>query len=119
MHRPVNDLMQDKRTTLSPVYANIQEFEDKFIVNLTVPGYEKAEISIALDENKMKVSGKKEAQTERSYQLKEYDFSNFERLFYLPANVQFDKIEASVQNGILTILIPKPEVKPKVTIAVK
>ena len=48
-----------------------------------------------------------------------FDYTNFERAFYLPENIQQDKIEASAENGVLKIVILKAEVKPPVIVTIK
>ncbi|MEY3421025.1 MAG: hypothetical protein RIR48_1314 [Bacteroidota bacterium] len=116
---PLQNLMEEKRVMTSPVYANVEESQHQFSISLAVPGYEKSEIEIALDQSKLTVRGKKQANEEINYTAKEFDFSSFERAFYLPEDVQADKIEARSENGILYISIPKAEVKPVINIEVK
>ena len=111
--------MDEKKTVTSPVYANVKETEQEYSISLAVPGYEKSEIEIFLDKSKLTIKGKKATNGEVKFSTREFDFSNFERTFYLPENVQTEKIEARSENGILNIHIPKAEVKPAINITVK
>ncbi|MBL0023744.1 MAG: Hsp20/alpha crystallin family protein [Saprospiraceae bacterium] len=86
---------------------------------MAVPGYDKSGITISLEENKLKIVGKKEESTDRKFLMKEFDFTTFQRLFYLPEDVQKDKIEATVENGILHLVIYKAEVKPAINVSIK
>jgi HSP20 family protein len=116
---PLHNLMDEKKHVTSPVYANVIETVKEYSISLAVPGYEKSEIEISLDKSKLTIEGKKETSGEVKFSTREFDFSNFERTFYLPENVQTEKIEAKSENGILYIHIPKAEVKPAINITVK
>ena len=118
-NRPVQELLNDKRPGHFPAYANIEEQSDKFIISLSVPGFDKENISIHLHENKLAISGKRENAEERKYQLREFDNTSFERVFLLPEDIQRDNVEASSENGILNITVYKSEKKVPVTIPVK
>lgn len=118
-NRPVQELLNDKRPSHFPAYANIEEQNDKFIISLSVPGFDKENISIHLHENKLVISGKRENTEERKYQIREFDNTSFERVFLLPEDIQRDKVEAASENGILNITVYKSEKKVPVTIPVK
>ena len=100
--------------------ANIRESEDKFEVELAIPGMNKNDLKIELDQDVLTISAErkdqKEAEDKRdNYFKKEFSYQSFERKFSLPVNtVDSDHIKASYQNGILQIDLPKrDEVKPK------
>ncbi len=118
-NRPVNEFIQEQKIRRSPVYANIEELSDRFNIYLTIPGYEKSEVTISQEKNKLTVKGKKETTSEKKFKIREFDFTGFERAFYLPEDIQKDKIEASAENGILKIVILKAEVKPPVVVTIK
>lgn len=118
-NRPVQELLHDKKPNHFPVYANIEEHNDKFIISLSVPGFDKENISIHLHENKLVISGKRENVEERKYQLREFHNTSFERVFLLPEDIQREKVEAASENGILSITVYKSEKKAPVTISVK
>ena len=88
-------------------------------IKLAIPGYNKADVSITLDENKLIVKGSKSADENVKYLKKEFNFTSFERVFTLPENVKNDQIEANINDGILYIIVPKTEVKAPINISVK
>ncbi|MFO7863532.1 MAG: Hsp20/alpha crystallin family protein [Salinivirgaceae bacterium] len=103
-------------TTLPAV--NIKDEEDKFTVQVAVPGMDKKDFNIDLNENMLTISSEKEDKKEDkddSYTRREYSYRSFTRTFTLPENiVDSDKISAKYENGELTITIPKKEeAKPK------
>src|SRR5207249_9202963 len=103
------------RTTIPAV--NIEETDTDLIINVAAPGMNKKDFKVEIDNNQLHIGYKKESQTDNkqnrdtgnSHWRKEYNFESFDRTFTLPAIVEGDKIEASYQDGILAILIPKKE----------
>lgn len=104
--------------------ANIFETETAHIIELAIPGVNKEDISIDLTENKLTISlVSNEESTEKSIlkERREFKYSKFSRAFNLPKNIDFEKIEAKNENGILTVTIPKKEeeLKKNRTITIK
>lgn len=104
--------------------ANIFETETAHIIELAVPGVKKEDVTIDLHENKLTIALAKTEETVEKTNLKErkeFNYSKFSRAFNLPKNIDFDKIEASNENGILTVTIPKKEeeIKKNRTITIK
>jgi len=103
-------------TTLPAV--NIKETKDDFIVTMAVPGMNKKDFKIDLNDNLLTISSeRKEEKKEKddNYTRREYSYQSFSRSFNLPKNVvNEDKISAKYENGELHISIPKKEeAKPK------
>jgi len=82
------------------------------------PGFEKEEITITLDQNRLVVKGQKKEQTSDNYLRKEWKMSTFEKSFNLGENVAGDKSEALTQNGVLSIIVPKVEKQAPVSVKV-
>ncbi|TMM31277.1 Hsp20/alpha crystallin family protein [Polaribacter aestuariivivens] len=106
----------ETNTTLPAV--NIKESENDFIVDVAVPGMDKKDFKIDLDNDILTISSEKTTNTDNSndnYTRKEYSYMSFKRSFTLPKGVvDSDKISASYKNGELKITIPKlEEAKPK------
>ena len=104
--------------------ANIFETETAHLIELAIPGVKKEEVAIDLNENKLTISLAKNEETVEKTSLKErkeFNYSKFSRAFNLPKNIDFDKIEATNENGILTVTIPKKEeeIKKNRTITIK
>ncbi|MCB0472979.1 MAG: Hsp20/alpha crystallin family protein [Flavobacteriaceae bacterium] len=106
----------ETNTTLPAV--NIKENDDQFTVEVAVPGMDKKDFQIDLENNILTISSEKAVENEDTndkYTRKEYSYQAFKRSFTLPKNVvDSDKIAASYKNGELIIAIPKrEEAKPK------
>jgi len=107
-----------QRTIGTPPPVNIKETDNDYTVELAVPGMDKKDFQIDLEDNILTISseGKKEnEETKENYTLREYRYQSFKRSFTLPKNVvDNDHIKASYINGELRIAIPKrEEAKPK------
>jgi HSP20 family protein len=93
--------------------VNVKEDADGFSLALASPGYAKEDIEIKIDENILTISSdKKEDNTGKEgekYTRREFKYASFKRTFTLPDTVDATKIEASYDNGILHINIPKKE----------
>ena len=92
--------------------TNIEETDEAFILNMAVPGMNKDDINVELDNGMLTVSGKQEEtveEEEKTFTRKEYSFSSFRRSFSLPDNAE-DSITANYKDGILVISIPKKEI---------
>ncbi|MFY7944448.1 MAG: Hsp20/alpha crystallin family protein [Crocinitomicaceae bacterium] len=92
--------------------ANINETEKEYRIELAVPGMEKDDFKVAIDNGVLYVSSEKEEdreEAEKNYTRREYSFSEFRRSFSLPENCLEDKIKAKYENGILNLILPKKE----------
>jgi len=101
-------------TKTTPI--DITENEKEYHVKADVPGFEKDEISISLNDNILTIQGekKKEDKDEKeNYIRKERFYSSFSKSISLYENVDIDKIDASLKNGTLELRIPKKEVQEK------
>jgi HSP20 family protein len=104
--------------------ANIVEHEGDFQIDLAVPGMNKDDFKIDVENNLLTVSSEKQAQNEendKNYTRKEFAYGSFSRSFTLPKSVNTDNINATYKNGILQIVLPKKEeekvkVKREITI---
>ncbi len=96
--------------------TNLYDSGDKFQLVAEVPGLDKDDINIKIQGNYLELSGarkinKPEAYTAHRVERKAVSFT---RSFTLPADVEADRVEAKLQDGILTLDLPKAEaVKPK------
>jgi HSP20 family protein len=106
------------RTSSMPA-VNIKEDEKKYNLELAVPGMEKKDLKIEINEDVLTISSESKHETEENkdgYKRKEFSYSSFCRNFYIPENVNRDNIEANYKDGILTLGLPKQkEEKSKIT----
>lgn len=92
--------------------ANISEADDKYEIEMAIPGFNKEDFKIKVEKDMLTVSteSKSEKQEEdKTYTRKEFNYSSFSRSFRLPDNVQDDAITAKYDNGILKLQLPKTE----------
>ena len=110
-----NRHFSDTNTTLPAV--NIKENQDEFNVEMAIPGMEKQDFKINLENNVLCISSEKKSEIEQDegqFTRKEFSYQSFSRSFTLPESADDGKIKAKYENGILKISIPKKEeAKPK------
>jgi HSP20 family protein len=90
--------------------VNIRENEKSFALELAVPGMNKSDFKIEVNDDVLTVSSevKNEVNEEKEgYKRKEFSYTSFCRSFYLPENVKVEDIKASYKDGILNVEIPK------------
>ncbi|MCO6496139.1 MAG: Hsp20/alpha crystallin family protein [Chitinophagaceae bacterium] len=121
-----NNLLEDTTSAKSTFYprTNISELNDRFEVEMLVPGRQKEDFKISLDKNLLTISyDKKEVSNDDSKKVlkKEFALHSFERTFTIDEKINTEDILAKYENGILTLLLPRKEevkITPK-EIAVK
>jgi len=99
------------RTSSMPA-VNIREDEKRFTLDLAVPGIDKKELKIDINEDVLTISSETKNESEESrdgYKRKEFSYSSFCRSFQIPENINKDKIEANYKDGILSVTLPKAE----------
>jgi len=103
--------------------VNIKEDEKKFTLDLAVPGIDKKDLKIEINEDVLTISSEhqdEKTQENGDFKRREFSYTSFCRSFYLPENVSKDKIEANYKDGILSVVLPKQEEeKSKLTREVK
>jgi len=97
--------------------VDIAEHDDGYLVKVELPGVNKDDVKLTLENNILTMRGEKKLEKEtkkENYHRVERSYGTFQRSFTLPAAVKAEKIDASYKDGILTVLLPKAEeAKPK------
>jgi len=110
------------RTSAMPA-VNIREDEKNYFLDLAIPGMDKKDLKIDINEDVLTISSETKNETEESrdgYKRKEFSYSTFCRSFYIPENVEREQIEATYKDGILSVALPKQkEEKTKITREIK
>jgi HSP20 family protein len=107
------------RETTAGVFPlmNVTEDKDSFYVRAELPGLKPDELDISVTGDTLSLSGERKIPTEdenAQYHRREREAGKFNRIVSLPSQVDTGKVEASCEDGILTITLPKAEtVKPK------
>ena len=118
-----NDWMPRANSTAPAV--NVKEDEKAYTMELAAPGIKKEYCRVAInDEGNLTIAieNKQEHKNEdkhHHYLRREFSYSNYEQSYTLPDDVVKDQISAKVEDGILTITMPKTEPKQKVTKAIE
>lgn len=99
--------------------ADVKEYEDRYLLELEVPGYRKEEISAELKNGYLMITAnhsedKEEKDENGKYLRRERYTGTCQRSFYVGKQVTEEDIRASFENGILKLTIPKKEQKPTV-----
>jgi HSP20 family protein len=91
--------------------------EDKVVINAEIPGMSKEDVDISVTGDILTIQGERKAEEEvkdEDYYCCEQHRGAFYRVIQLPSGLETDNIDATYDNGILEITLPKsPEVKPK------
>ena len=101
-----NDFFNFKPMSIPP--HNIMETENDFQIEFSVPGSNKKDFEIEVENDNIKIIKKKEdLDTTNNYSRQEFNYSFFEKSFYLPESIDQSKISSKYDNGILRISLPK------------
>ena len=101
--------------------GEVEETDKEIVVRVEVPGMEKEDCRITIEDNLLYLSGEKrfERETNNStYHVMERAYGSFQRTIPLPRNVDTDKAEANYKNGVLSIRLPKVAGESSKTITV-
>ena len=92
-----------------------KETPEAHIVKADIPGVKKEEVKVEVEEgNVLKISGERNKEKEEKndkWHRVERSSGKFMRRFRLPENAKVDQVKASMENGVLTVTVPKEEVK--------
>jgi len=111
-----NSFFGGLETECAPCRTDILDQGDKFVLKADLPGFQKEEINISIDGDRLNLSAEhKESNddSQKNYIRRERRYSSFSRSFDLQG-IDADKISASYNNGVLELELPKlVEVKPE------
>lgn len=109
------DMMPRMNATAPAV--NVKESDKGYVMEIAAPGLKKEYCRVSLDKDgnlNLKIEDKFEHKEEdkaedkkEHYLRREFNYSNYEQTYVLPEDVDKDKISAKVENGILTVDLPK------------
>lgn len=120
-NRPyINNLFDDffgtfgnEWAALSHPATNIHETADGFHVELSVPGLNKEDLKVNVENGLLSVSyNKQEATEQKEYKTirREFTSKSFKRTFSLNEKINADNVQAKYENGILQVYLPKKDV---------
>ncbi len=108
--------------TRGVVELDLVETDDAFLISADVPGLNRDQLELSIEDNQLTLAGKRELQTDddaRSHVSERRSYT-FSRRFDLPTNAIADQTQAKLVQGVLEVTIPKQPVEPplKIDIAV-
>ena len=91
--------------------VDISETKESYDVHVALPGFKKDEIQVKIENQVLTISGERKKVTEenRTYHRIETKYGMFERSFRLGEKANTEKIDATFENGVLALTIPKKE----------
>ena len=97
--------------------TDIKEKKDKYIIEMDLPGYDKDNINLELNNGYLEISAKVEKEDnsddEEKFVRRERFFGECSRSFYVGEDITHEDISAEFKNGILKIEVPKKEEEEK------
>ena len=90
--------------------VDMVEKDAAFEITAELPGIDEKNVEIRLANGNLTIRGEKQEvkeEREKEYHLSERRYGAFQRMFRVPEGVDFDRIEAKVEKGVLTVTLPK------------
>jgi len=90
--------------------VDVYEKDDKFVVKAEIPGMKPEDVDVSVTDDMVTIKGEKKTESEvndEDYYRCERTYGSFYRSIPLPSNVDADKIEASYDDGVLEVTVPK------------
>ena len=101
---------------------DVYQTADSLVVISTIAGVKPEDIDISLNNDMLTIRGKREINKRiknENYLYRECYWGNFSRSIILPMEVKADKIQAFLENGVLTIFLPKAKTAKQISIKIK
>jgi HSP20 family protein len=93
--------------------VNVREGDDAYVLAALVPGLKAEDLNIQVLDDVLRIEGEYKAD-ENEYVLRELPSGSFTRTLRLPSAIEADSVEAKINDGILTLTLPKAEsARPK------
>ena len=111
-----NTPVMAQTTTTAPA-VNVKEDNKQYVMEVAVPGLKKEQVKMSIDKDgylTLSIENKNEQKDENKkehYLRREFSYTSYRQSYALPDNVNADKIEANVADGVLKVVLPKVEKK--------
>src|SRR5918911_4141532 len=109
MTRP-GQLLSSMRPDAIPL--DVVERDDAFVVKAALPGVKPEDVEVVVQGERLTIRAQSQADEERhgdNWLLREQRYGNLQRSITLPSAVRSDRAEARVENGVLTLRLPKAQ----------
>jgi len=101
---------------------NLTEDREKFFIRAELPGITTSDLEIQATSNSVSITGERKIPSENreaKYHRREREAGKFSRMVSLPTEIDSDKVEARLVNGILAVVVPKSQAAKPRQISVK
>ena len=111
-----NTPVMAQTTTTAPA-VNVKEDNKQYVMEVAVTGLKKEQVNMSIDKDgylTLSIENKNEQKDENKkehYLRREFSYTSYRQSYALPDNVDADKIEANVADGVLKVVLPKVEKK--------
>ncbi len=88
----------------------------QYVLHIELPGFDKDHVDVELNKDVLRLKAERKAGSEeqaKNYVFLERDYSSFRRTIVFPEEVDPSKVEGTMDNGILTLTVPKQGVRPE------
>lgn len=103
-------------------YIDISERENDVTVRVEIPGVEQRDVAIMLHDSRIEIKGMKKENLPRGkikYHQLEREYGSFRRFIFLPSAIVPEKAQATLENGVLTIVLKKYKRKKEKEVILK
>ena len=128
LERQMNRLFDDFYPTTSSINgktfvpaAELHETPEAIYLKLEVPGLDASDLDVQVTAEAVAITGERRAETkteEKGMTRSEFRYGKFQRAIPLPTRIQNDRVEATYENGILTLNLPKLEAEKNCVVKV-
>jgi HSP20 family protein len=94
--------------------VDIAEDEKSYEIQMAVPGIKKQDFKIDLEDGKLTISGERKLEEKKegkNFHSVETQYGAFRKSFFIPEDVLEDQVEATYEEGLLKLILPKKEKK--------
>jgi HSP20 family protein len=101
---------------------DLVETDEHFVLKADLPGLTEADVNVEVEDSVLTISGERTAEHEdkrEGYVRVERAFGTFRRSLTLPEGINPDAVQASFENGVLEVRIPKPEERKPRKVAIQ
>lgn len=128
MYRPLSELQREvdrlfdrvmperedqNRTSIWSPVVDVHETDEHYVIHMDLPGLTKDDVTVTFEKGALRISGERkmwrDEEEKPQYLRVERWIGHFFRSFQFNHNIDADRIEASFENGVLTVELPKSE----------
>ena len=89
--------------------VNIHQDAEGYMLEVEMPGVPKSGVEVTFEDGKLALVGRRERGTEESCTYRESSEADYRRVFDLDPTIDASRIEATIEQGLLTVRLPRAE----------